>query len=122
MMVRSTLIPVLILLSLSCKSQIRQGDHVIMPIEVYRSYRTAILLCDTMKIDANKTIYSCDSILKVQDKLIKNKDSIIVNLNSKVILKDSIISLMKPKSEPKIHTQAWIGGVIGAFLMALILK
>lgn len=122
-MAKTTMILGLLLLSLTSKSQIRQGDNVIMPIEVYRNYRKTILICDTLKQDCDKIQSSCDSLLAVQDTLLQTKDLIISNLHQKVRYKDEIIKVLsKPNKTPKIHYQAWIGGLIGAIATMLILR
>lgn len=120
-MKKSILMLAALLLCQICSAQIRDGNNVIMPIDVYHNYRIIILECDTIKEDANKAEAQCDSIIALQDEQIQDKDSIISNLNSKIELKNEIIEILK-KPKNKIHPQLFIGTGIGFLIMALILK
>jgi ElaB/YqjD/DUF883 family membrane-anchored ribosome-binding protein len=85
--------------------------------------RTAILQCDTITDDCDKIKSQADSLIASQDSLIETKDRIISNLQQKVRYKEEIIKVLsKPDKKPKIHVQAWIGGLIGVVVSMLILR
>ncbi len=122
---KATMILGLLLLSLICKSQVRDGDNVVMPVQVYRDYRTTILECDTLKSIAVKAETECDSIISLQDNRIAGKDSVITNLNHKLDLKNREIEILN-KPEPKITIKGLLGficgGIAGSVWTILMVK
>ncbi len=119
----------LIYSSLSCNAQVRQGDIVIMPLEVYRHQRTSIYSAlgevDSLKAEYKKAELECDSIISLQDNRIAGKDSVITNLNHKLDLKNQEIEILN-KPESKITIKGLLGficgGIAGSVWTILILK